>query len=601
MGGRGKHSQQPLPLMKTFALDYETYYDKDCSIRKLGFNCYFSHPEFDAYKLSVVGDEGTSFVGCPKTEFDWSILKGHRVLAHNASFDESLYLFGVAKGWWPSVEYAEWHCTADLAAYCGLPRSLKGATAVLYNLEMDKSTRDNMAGKRWEDMDDEFKKEVDEYALKDSEYCLDLWQDLKDKWPEAERDISRINRLCMQRGVPINPEELKKQKENINIKLFDAENSIPWIDNATPLSRKAFNEECRKMGLEPPISLSMTDEDANAWIKEHGQKYKWIQAVRDFRRINSLKKKLESFDKATMPDGRYYGGLMYFGAHTGRFSGSGGNLNLQNLPRGELLGTNLRKLISPKEGNTLIVADLSQIEVRTLCWLAEDVEALKVIEKSDDIYEGFACLFKFWDEDKGSLKEKDPSLRHKVKTMVLGCGYGVSANKFSLISGMPIEEAVTAVRQYRYTMKLIVAYWNKIQRQLHIAYSKKEDFILKLPSGRQLNYGKIKTSIQNSRRSYTAMLTKGIKKVPVRLWGGLLAENISQALARDIFSDMLVRLEKANLPVIFHVHDEFVIEVEKGMGQKSLDKVLNIMKTPPPWIPDIPLDAEGKIVNEYEK
>jgi len=62
-----------------------------------------------------------------------------------------------------------------------------------------------------------------------------------------------------------------------------------------------------------------------------------------------------------------------------------------------------------------------------------------------------------------------------------------------------------------------------------------------------------------------------------------------------------VRLEKEGLSTIFHVHDEFVIEIEEGGGQKSLDKVLNIMKTPPPWIPNIPLDAEGKIVNEYEK
>ena len=587
--------------MKTFALDYETYYDKDCSIRKLGFNCYFSHPDFDAYKLSVVGDEGTSFVGCPKKEFDWSLLEGQRVLSHNASFDESLYLFGAREGWWPLVDYAEWHCTADLAAYCGLPRSLKGATSALYDLEMDKSTRDNMAGKRWEDMDEDFKKEVDEYALKDSEYCLDLWQDLQDRWPESEREISRINRLCMQRGVPIDGGALKTQKEKINEKLFEAENSIPWIDDATPLSRKAFNEECRKMGLEPPVSLSMTDNDANTWIKKHGQKYKWIHAVRDFRRINSLKKKLESFDNATMSDGRYYGGLMYFGAHTGRFSGSGGNLNLQNLPRGELLGTNLRKLISAKKGNSLVIADLSQIEVRTLCWLADDSKALEVIKHSADIYEGFACLFGLWEEEKGSLKEKDSKLRHKVKTMVLGCGYGVSANKFSMISGMPIEEAVISVRLYRSYMKKVVSYWNHLQRQMHIAYSKKEDFTLGLPSGRELNYGKIKTSIQNNRRSYTAMLTKGSKKVPVRLWGGLLAENLSQALARDVFADMLVRLEKEGLSTIFHVHDEFVIEIEEGRGQKSLDKVLNIMKTPPPWIPNIPLDAEGKIVNEYEK
>ena len=89
------------------------------------------------------------------------------------------------------------------------------------------------------------------------------------------------------------------------------------------------------------------------------------------------------------------------GAHTGRFSGSGGNLNLQNLPRGEMFGTNLRHLVSPKKGKKLIVADLSQIEVRTLCWLAEDQSSLEEIKKSDDIYEAFAVRFGKWDYAKG--------------------------------------------------------------------------------------------------------------------------------------------------------------------------------------------------------
>ena len=76
---------------------------------------------------------------------------------------------------------------------------------------------------------------------------------------------------------------------------------------------------------------------------------------------------------------------MYFGAHTGRFSGSGGNLNLQNLPREEMFGANLRHLIAPKEGKKLIVVDLSQIEVRTLCWLAEDKNMLAEIAKLERI------------------------------------------------------------------------------------------------------------------------------------------------------------------------------------------------------------------------
>ena len=146
-----------------------------------------------------------------------------------------------------------------------------------------------------------------------------------------------MTRKSVNYGLPIDTDLLKQQIESINQKLFEVENSIPWIDHSPPLSRVAFDAQCREIGLEPPDSLALSDEKANAWIKKHGKEYAWIGAVRNFRRINSVKRKLESFDRATMADGRFYGGLMYFGAHTGRWSGSGGvSLNLQNLPRGEM-------------------------------------------------------------------------------------------------------------------------------------------------------------------------------------------------------------------------------------------------------------------------
>lgn len=583
----------------TFAVDFETYYDKDCSITTLGTLGYFSHPDFDAYMVSVVGDEGTYWVGHPK-EFNWSCLKGQIVLSHNASFDETLYLYGVSKGWWGEVHPYKWYCTADLAAFCGLPRSLKGASVELLDIEVSKETRNNMMGKRWENMEPDFRKEVEEYALKDSDLCLELWMKLKSRWPESERMISEVNRKCVQKGIPIDVDLLKEQKEKVAQYLFEAENSIPWIEEFRPLSRKAFNDECRKCGLEPPASLALSNEEANEWIAKHGEEYPWIKAVRDYRRINALKRKLESFDVATMSDGRFYGGIMYMGAHTGRFSGSGGNLNLQNLPRGEMFGSNLRHLISPKDGKKLIVADLSQIEVRTLCWLADDHATLKEIENSDDIYEAFAIRFNKWDSSKGVLKDEDPKTRHMVKAMVLGCGYGASANKFSIISGMPLDEAQNAVSLYRDKLQKVVKLWNDLQRKMHVAYSQDIDFVLDLPSGRSLNYKKISTAIQAGRRSYISMLTKGSKKIPVRLWGGLLAENMSQALARDIFSDMLVRIVGLGADVIFHVHDEVVIEVDEDKAEATLEKVISTMSEPPSWI-DIPLDAEGKIIERYEK
>ena len=593
-------------MKHTFALDYETYYDKSCSIRTLGPLGYFSHPDFDAYMVSVVGDEGTNFVGHPK-DFDWSLLNGNIVLSHNASFDETLYLYGVQKGWWDSCSPAEWHCTADMAAYCRLPRSLKGSTAELFGLKVDKSTRDNMSGKRWEKMTDEFKKEVSEYALKDSELCLKLWEAKKDEWPEREREISRINRKIVQGGIPIDTELLKKQLVSIKQTLFDAEQNIPWIGEKPLLSRAAFDAQCRLVGLEPPTSLAETDEEAQKWLEQHSQNHKWISAVKDWRRINSLKKKLESFDFATMPDSRFYGGCMYFGAHTGRFSGSGGNLNLQNLPRSDLFGVNLRHLIHPTDNRRLVVVDLSQIEVRTLCWLAGDVEMMSEIAETEDIYEAFAIRFGMWNPKDGVLKKENPSLRHDVKAMVLGCGYGAGAKRFAVMSNIPEAEAQKRIDTYRKKMIKVTKLWSKYNQGIRRAHQASKqlptEFRVDLPSGRTLNYGLLTkfADRMGSNPQYQATLPRNGKKLPVRLWGGLVAENASQALARDIFSDMLLRIHNAGYKIIMHVHDEVVIEEDTDKSDKTIEEIIGIMSTPPEWIPDIPLAAEGSILTRYEK
>ena len=608
--------------MNTYALDFETYYDKECSIQVLGPLGYFNHHDFDAYRVSVWGDEGTQFVGHPK-DFEWEKLKENRVLSHNASFDETLYFVGVEKGWWPKVDFAEWHCTADLAAYCRLPRSLKGSTTELFNLEISKETRDNMSGKKWEDMSEEFQKEVDDYALKDSELCLKLWEELSPKWPDFERAISSTNRRIVQRGIPIDMQLLEDNKNVVANKLFDAEKSIPWFGEKPTLSRIAFNEECRKVGIEPPASLALADEEAEEFVNKYGEKYPFILAVRDYRRLNALLKKIKSFENATIEDLRYYGGCLYFGAHTGRYSGSGGNLNLQNLPRAEHFGVNLRHMLRAPKGYKFIIADLSQIEVRTLCWLARDMKVLEQIKKSDDIYEVFASQLGFWEEGKeGFKKAEGGKLRHKVKQIVLGCGYGVSGKKFAMISGFEEEQAQEYVEKYRNSMDSVVRLWRKYQHKMIAAWHaevkrikenkiKKDNnrptddvqrvFQIKLPSGRVLDYGEVKLDEGEERQNWVVHQFKHNKKVPMRAWGGLLTENASQALSRDIFSDMMLRLEEAGIKIIFHVHDEFIIEVEEKKAEQTLEQVLDIMSTAPDWIADIPLEAEGKIVNRYQK
>ena len=96
------------------------------------------------------------------------------------------------------------------------------------------------------------------------------------------------------------------------------------------------------------------------------------------------------------------------------------------------------------------------------------------------------------------------------------------------------------------------------------------------------------------------MLPRNGKRVPITLWGGLVAENASQALARDIFSDMLLRVSSAGHNIVFHVHDEMVIEADAQDAEKVYKEVVEIMSQPPEWI-DLPLDAEGAILTRYEK
>lgn len=580
--------------MKTYAVDFETYYDKECSVKVFGPRGYFSHPKFDAYMVSVVSDTGYEFCGHPK-DFDWTLLEDQRVLSHNAFFDESLYIYGVSQNWWPLVAYKEWHCTADMAAYCGRPRSLKEAVKNTFGHDISKGTRDNMKGLDWNSMDPEFKKEVTEYALEDSRWCLKLWDAMQESWPDFERAYSRHTRVICWRGLPVNEAKIEANLGILKLALWEAEQSIPWKDTGALLSRKEANKACRSAGIVPPLSWAMGDEECEKWMDKHADKFPWVYAVRNWRRINSLLKKVQSFERGTIL-GRYYGGLMYCGAHTKRFSGSGGNLNLQNLPRGEMFGVDLRSQIEAAPGTTLVVVDLSQIEVRTLCWLAQDHETLEEIRKSDDIYEAFAIRFGLWDESKGSLRENNKELRQTVKGMVLGCGYGASAKKYAMIMKCSEKEANKSVNLYQTKMKKVVELWRTYKRQLKLA-AKNNEYKIDLPSGNSITY----RNVTQGTESVTCTLVRNGKPMIVRPWHGMVTENCSQSLARDIFCYQLMNIENAGHKIILHVHDEVIIECADADAERTLQHVTEIMSTPPPWIPDIPLSAEGSITKIYTK
>ena len=165
---------------------------------------------------------------------------------------------------------------------------------------------------------------------------------------------------------------------------------------------------------------------------------------------------------------------------------------------------------------------------------------------------------------------------------------------------MPQKEAQDAVDLYRNKLAKVPQYWKKLNKEIDKAYDIGH-LSLPLPSGRSLNYGNIRKTLAQGRIQFVSSINRNGQKRIMKLWGGVLAENLSQALARDIFSFMMLEIDKAGIDIIFHVHDEVICECDEDEAEEVLQKITKIMSTPPEWISDIPLDAEGEILTQYQK
>jgi hypothetical protein len=164
--------------MRVCAVDFESYYDDECNVRKLGIRKYLNHCKFDVYLVACVGDDGMEFIGDPRN-FNWMWLSGVGVVSHNAVFDRAIYYFGVTNGWWVDVKFKFWYCTANLCTLRRVPRSLDNAVNYIYGFKLSKDVRDAMLGVKWVDLSHDQKVKVIAYARDDARMCLNLWFDLK--------------------------------------------------------------------------------------------------------------------------------------------------------------------------------------------------------------------------------------------------------------------------------------------------------------------------------------------------------------------------------------------------------------------------------------
>lgn len=596
--------------MNTYAIDFETYYDKETSITTLGQWHYLRSPASDIYMVAIQGPD-VDYVGCPK-KAPWAKIDGHKWVAHNYSFDGAV-IERLREQKCIQAKPVAWDCTANLSVAVGAPRNLLGASRELLGRIIDKDPRDKMHSKKWSDVENtEFGKEVLEYARQDAKACLGIYEKFSGDMLPVESELSRHTIDMGWRGIQVDQDAVTAGIKALQKVTWESENSLPWIDetDGVVLSTKAFRRECAKAGIPWPTSLAENSEECALWESQYGEKVPFVGIMRDWRKANSLLAKLKVMQGRIKPDGTMSYGLKYMGAHTGRWSGDS-KFNVQNLPRNEMFGVDLRGCIVPRPGKKFVICDLAQIEPRVLAWLSGNEGLLDAIRNGYGIYEAAAKNMGLWDGEKGTLKKIDAPLYQLVKAMVLGLGYGAGAKKFALIAKMQYGIDMTEtksnmiVNDFRTRNQPILDLWRKLEGDFQRAKADKQ-FEVGLPSGRVLTYRNIMSQWPDKQKydksgkarkaAWTASVERGGPQIP--FYGGKLCENLVQAVARDVMGAAVLRLEKAGCPVVMHIHDEAVCEVDNSVPAGEIERLMSVC---PEWLDGCPIGAEATDAVRYKK
>ena len=575
------------------AIDFETFYSKDYSIKTLGADAYCTHEEFDPYMVALYG-EGIDYVG-PTDKAPWDKLDAnHQLVAHNASFDSVVFKNAQRIGQIPSHLNPVWSCSANLCVYIQAPRNLKGAAEQMLGVAPDKTVRDKMKGKTIADLSEEELKSLLEYARFDAIYCHQLWEKYEKYWPIEEQQMARHTMTSGQRGVYVNLVKLVSDIKRLRKKKKQAEKLIPWLEETnTVASLKLLKEYCEEQGIDVPTSTNQNDADCLAWEDKYGKDYPVVGALRDWRKSNRIMRLLETIQLRLRPDNTLPFNLKYFGAAaTGRWSGDAG-LNMQNLPRGKVFGVDVRSLFIPRPGKKFIVCDLAQIEPRCLAWIVNDTKLLHYVKKGIDIYTAHAMT------TMGCAKKSDVTkeTRQLAKIRVLGLGYGCGAARFRDLAAswgfhMDDIKARSIVQNYRFSNPKVTNFWEECQRDMYADMGR--TFDVTLPNGRVIRY----FNVAKKDGQLVASTTRG--EHPRYWYGGKICENIVQATARDVFTDCYRRVVDAGYEVVWTVHDELVAEVDES-NTTAREEIERIMSTAPSWMADCPVASEAYETNKYTK
>ena len=649
--------------MRTLLMDFETKSSVD--IGACGSFKYMASPDFKPLLLAYAVDDShiirlvdfTAGESWPQ-EFvdlleDPDVLK----LAWNCAFEREVIH--------QCLEYTDPHQWLDvmhIAAQCGLPMSLAGASAALGLPEDKAKMKEGSALIRWfcvPTRDGYFRDPAKypdkwstfrDYCVRDVEAERTIYDMLKRWTPDAtERRFWCLDQRINERGMNTDPVLVRNAIEfdaRYKAGLTEQAVEISGLENPNSVSQvKAWLEE--QEGIEVPSLNKKQVADVVAQLSN--EKCRQFMEIRS-ELSKSSTKKYEAIARSAGDDNHIRGCFQFYGAsRTGRFAGR--LVQLQNLPQNHMedlddarelvragnysalyaiygdvsrvLSELIRTALIPEDGHKFIVADYSAIEARVTAWLADEEWRLETFRNGGDIYcESASQMFGVPVVKHGINGE----LRQKGKVAELALGYGGGPSAMLAFGadklGMSDEDIADTVARWREKSPRVVALWKKLEKAAarcvvsgkpqktgvkNVIFQMENGILwMTLPSGRRIAYfgakyseGTGKYTKGKSVLSYMGKDQKTGKWTRIETWGGKLTENLVQATARDCLRDAMLALNKQGYDIRAHVHDEVIIT--EPIGDRSVQDVCAIMGADLPWAEGLPLRADGYETPYYKK
>ena len=605
--------------MKILTIDFETYYSQSFSLTKMTTEEYVRDPLFQVIGVAVQedddepvwysGDEIGIYQFLSSYEFDKCL-----ALAHNAPFDAAIltWRFGIKpKGWLDTLSMGRALHGTEVGGSLA-------ALAFYYDLGEKGTEVVNALGKRREDFTPEHLALYGEYCKNDVALTWGLFNAMSKDFPAEElRLIDLTVRMFSDPVLQLDRAVLVRHLASVQEAKEKLMGNVINVTREDIMSNPKFATLLTACGVQPPMKISATTGKSTFAFSKTDEEFKALLEHEDIRVQTLVAARLGV--KSTLEETRterFLGiarrgplpvPLRYYAAHTGRWGGDD-KLNLQNLPR----NSPLKKAIIAPTGYVMLDSDSSQIEARTLAWLAGQDDLVEAFDRGEDVYKIMASAI--YGKPIAYITKDE---RFVGKTTILGAGYGMGALKFqSQLKNfgvmVDLEETKRIIDTYRRTYPRIPVLWQEAGKILDAVMNNQStefgrDGLLKveghkgvkLPNGLYIKYPNLrKHETENGKIELVYDTKRGKQVVPNRIYGGKVIENVCQALARIVIGTQMLMVAK-KYRVVMTVHDAIACIVPTAEAETAKEYVELCMRLRPTWAPELPLNCESGYGDSY--